>query len=107
MDDQFSVNDHVVIRLFQVSGERFWEWDRIVSFGNESNIYREGLTIATEVQVQDAGDTDVDDTQEALVFALEFLLVEDLDGDDRRVLDLADGEKRRASASVDGGERGS
>lgn len=45
------------------------------------------LTVATQVQVEDICNTDVDDAEEALVPFLELALVEDLDGDDGRVLD--------------------
>ena len=41
----------------------------------------------TELQIQDIADTDIDDSEEALVPSLELALVEDLHGDDGGVLD--------------------
>ena len=38
--------------------------------------------MASELEVEDVADTDVDDAEEALVPPLELALVEDLDGDD-------------------------
>ena len=48
-----------------------------------------GLTMATKLEVEDIPHANVDDTQEALVPTLELALVEDLDSDNRRLLDHA------------------
>lgn len=44
-------------------------------------------TMSTEFEVQHIADPDIDHTEETLVSSLEFTLVKDLHGDDRRVLD--------------------
>lgn len=48
----------------------------------------EERTMSSSVEVEHIGHLDVDDPEEALVAFLELALVEDLDGNDRRVLDL-------------------
>lgn len=45
--------------------------------------------MSSSVEVEHIGHLDVDNSEEALVAFLEFALVKDLDGNDRRVLDLA------------------
>jgi hypothetical protein len=45
--------------------------------------------MSAEVDVEHVRDANVDDTEEALVTALELALVKDLDGDHGRVLDRA------------------
>jgi hypothetical protein len=44
-------------------------------------------TFTAQIEIQRSGDSDVDDAQESLILAFEFLLIEDLNGDDGRVLD--------------------
>jgi len=56
---------------------------------------REQRTMSSEFEIENVADFDVDDTQEALISTLELPLVEDLDGDDGRVLDRA--EKARST----------
>ena len=47
--------------------------------------------MTTKLEVDDIADFDVDDAEETLIALLELALVEDLDGDDRRLLhDTAD-----------------
>lgn len=61
------MNDEVVVGLFELLVEQ---------------------TLASELEVEDVSDADVDDTEEALVALLELLLVKDLDGDDGRIGDV-------------------
>lgn len=65
--DQLAVDDELVVRALQVAGK--------------------GLFTA-EVKVDGLRDGDVDDAEEALILLLELLLVEDLDREDARVLDV-------------------
>lgn len=55
--------------------------------------------VSAEFEVEDVGYLDVDDAEEALVLSLEFTLVKDLHGDDRGILDLAEGRERERLAS--------
>lgn len=45
--------------------------------------------MSAQFEVNDLANSDIDDTEEALVAALELALVKDLDGHHRRVLDGA------------------
>jgi hypothetical protein len=47
------------------------------------------LTMSTDVEIKDVGHTDVNNAEKTLVPPLKFALVEDLNGDHRRVLDGA------------------
>ena len=71
------MHHHVIIGLFQVSGEHFCE--RSVKYGH-ANV--EARTITTSVEIHDVAHPDVDYAEEALVLLLELLLVEYLNRDD-------------------------
>lgn len=43
-------------------------------------------TMPAELQIEDVANADIHDTEETLVALLEFALVKDLDGNDRRFL---------------------
>ena len=45
--------------------------------------------MSAQFEVNDLADSDIDDTEEALITTLELALIKDLDGYDRRVLDGA------------------
>lgn len=47
--------------------------------------------MTTKLEVENVANFHIDHTEETLVFALEFLLVKDLNGDDGRVFDGAVG----------------
>lgn len=57
-------------------------------------------TMSTEFEVQHIADPDIDHSEETLVSSLEFTLVEDLHGDDRRVLDSTRRERRERGELV-------
>ena len=53
------------------------------------------LTVATELQVEDIANLDVDYTEEALIASFELALIKYLHGDNRGVLDGAVGTKTK------------
>ena len=63
--------------------------------------------MATQVEVEDVGNTDIDNAEEALVTFLELALVEDLDGNHRRILDRAGKESNRTQLGKSKVEYGS
>lgn len=72
--------------------------------GATAGITKKRRTMATELKVDHIADFDVDDTEEALVALLELALVEDLDRNDRVLLDSTKTmlDKRNAGKRPDG-----
>ena len=65
VDDEFAVDYEVIVGLFELQREHF---------------------MATQLQINNLADSDIDNTEEALVTTFELALIKDLDGHNRRVL---------------------
>lgn len=90
VDDELAMNDEVVVGLLEIQCEHFC----IVSVrsGVSTSMgwkYIAGHTVTAQFQINDICDSDVHNAEEPLITLLEFALVKNLDGDDRRVLDIA------------------
>ena len=105
------MNYEVVVGLLEIQCEHFYIAS-VRSGISASTDWKDVVrrTVTAQFQINDICDSDVHNAEEPLITLLEFALVKNLDGDDRRVLDIAgmwkEGKTMRMN-EFEGGWRGS